>query len=1291
MENAGKAGDDYARRSEATARRVGIALAAAGAAVTALGVKSIKAAAEFDTSMREVNTLLELPQDRFAELKQSVIDLDPALGSTTELVGGLYQTISAGIGNADDLGTSLDFIETAATAAKAGLADVDTAVLAGSKTLQGFNLEASESTRVFDVMFQTVRQGQTNFQDLATVAGDLAATAGVLNISLEENFGALAQLTLTAGSTAQAATQLDGIMRALIKPTEAMQAAVESLGFANGEAAIESLGLEGALREIIGTTDGTSVEIGKLFSRAEGLRGVLSLMQNDFSGLNSQIAGMGDASGAAAEAFEEIRKSAGEQFEELRNRLERLVITIGDKLLPFALKLVGAIETVVEWFMNLGSTSQTVIVALTGIGGVLATIAGAVLTLAGPVGSLVGLLGGGAAGGAGLAGAFTSVGGAGAALVGVLTGPVGIAIAIGVVATAIASFIASEGGAFENWIAGTKESIAEITGGVTDFAAEFDRIKPSIDGVNALADQFRQTMPEITAAISESVAAGEAYDSILVSLQDRFKEGTAEGDALRAAMVELAAENSRTAIAAAEAEQAIADLEAAEVRAQDKARELAKAQAELDAALSASGFTTMPAVNTELGQLEMVTAAGIVPTEQLRNKVEELRDKYRELGLLTGDVRDRLDEVTAALDRQDAAAGVLLTNVPAATNAMDLFGGSLDSLPPKIQTNAFAYADMITNLTGLTTEQGHAVAAFAETEAEAIELAKKLRGEYGPAIQASTERMLGLTEASAGTTKGLGDFFGGLKTGIPVIDGFLGKIGGFLDVFGKIGGLFSGGGGEGGGGGIGGFFSGLFGGIKDKAGGFFDSIKGLFSGGGGEAAGGFLGGLQGILGKAASFVPIVGPLLSAFGGPLIKGIGALGKKIGGFFKGLFGGPSGAELEARKTANALNDVFRDMVDSGTAAAEGLTETWQFNNVAQRDIILAMGGTIDEVEATWRRFQDAAKDPNVAAEFDAYWRERLDIVQGVMQSTGLSITDVRDLAINSANIMGISVAEAFQMIADGAITSTQDAQDALAAMNAANTADVQAASAEQTKAVQNAATEQEKAIAMARDAHIAAERDKVAAAAAATQTMTSTVTTGLRTIEGSLESISSTGFRAFESISDSAGMAVDDAIEEFERLQTDLVGASIIPDTVSMSNAEILTIGDAAEQAAKAAAEAFRTTSLSDGIEQEIAAVREALKTAEGDERRRLDQRLDELEAKRRGGRVSVRRGRGGGDDGAEVLRRFGGDGPDGGAGGDRYVFNIHINGAGDPAAVADKVLKEIGKRAARKGIRVSAVT
>lgn len=1259
MENAGKAGDDYARRSEATARRVGIALAAAGAAVTALGVKSIKAAAEFDTSMREVNTLLNLPEQGFQDLRQAVLDLDPALGSTTDLVGGLYQTISAGIGNADDLGTSLEFIETAAIAAKAGLADVDTAVLAGSKTLQGFNLEASESTRVFDVMFQTVRQGQTNFQDLATVAGDLAATAGVLNISLEENFGALAQLTLTAGSTAQAATQLDGIMRALIKPTEAMQAAVESLGFANGEAAIESLGLEGALREIIGTTDGTSVEIGKLFSRAEGLRGVLSLMQNDFSGLNSQIAGMGDASGAAAEAFEEIRKSAGEQFEELRNRLERLVITIGDKLLPFALKLVGAIETVVEWFMNLGSTSQTVIVALTGIGGVLATIAGAVLTLAGPVGSLVGLLGGGAAGGAGLAGAFTSVGGAGAALVGVLTGPVGIAIAIGVVATAIASFIASEGGAFENWIAGTKESIAEITGGVTDFAAEFDRIKPSIDGVNALADQFRQTMPEITAAISESVAAGEAYDSILVSLQDRFKEGTAEGDALRAAMVELAAENSRTAIAAAEAEQAIADLEAQEAAAKDQARELAMAQAELDAALSAFGFTTMPAVNTELGQLETVTAAGIVPTDQLRNKVEELRDKYRELGLLTGDVRDRLDEVTAALDRQDAAAGVLLTNVPAATNAMDLFGGSLDSLPPKIQTNAFAYADMITNLTGLTTEQGHAVAAFAETEAEAIELAKKLRGEYGPAIQASTERMLGLTEASAGTTKGLGDFFGGLKTGIPVIDGFLGKIGGFLDVFGKIGGLFSGGGADGGGGGIGGFFSGLFGGIKDKAGGFFDSIKGLFSGGGGEAATGFLGGLSGILGKAASFVPIVGPLLSAFGGPLIKGIGALGSKIAGFFGGLFGGPSAAEKEGREVAATFRETIRSELSQETLDAVRL----QFPNEIEHASFLA--GIQDRLIAAGVEAVEAGRQAE-------QWGIKLFEAEKQGGAAVQAVIDQLDAATQAA------------------AASAEEAAAATTAASEQATAAAEKAAADQTAAAQQTAAEQEKAAAMARDAHIEAERQKVIASTAATQTMTSTVTTGLAQVEGELNRISSTGYSAFQSISDSAAIAVDGALEEFERLQTELVGASIIPDTVDASNSEILTIGDAAEQAAKAAAEAFRTTSLSDGVEQEIAAVREALKTAEGDERRRLDQRLDELEAKRRGGRVSVRRGRGG-DDGAEVLRRFGGDGPDGGGGGDRIVININVSGAGDPAAVADKVLKEIGKRAARKGIRVSAVT
>ena len=60
-----------------------------------------------------------------------------------------------------------------------------------------------------------------------------------------------------------------------------------------------------------------------------------------------------------------------------------------------------------------------------------------------------------------------------------------------------------------------------------------------------------------------------------------------------------------------------------------------------------------------------------------------------------------------------------------------------------------------------------------------------------------------------------------------------------------------------------------------------------------------------------NMIPVVGPIISQFAGAITAGLG----KIGGFFKGLFGGPSDIELEAREMVRVFEDTIIGSLDAG----------------------------------------------------------------------------------------------------------------------------------------------------------------------------------------------------------------------------------------------------------------------------------------------------------------------------------------------------------------------------------------
>ena len=81
--------------------------------------------------------------------------------------------------------------------------------------IRAYGMEWEEVNRVSDIAFQTIKLGQTTMGELASSIGGTVPLAATLGVSLEEVMGAMAALTGVTGTTAEVATQLEGIFTLL--------------------------------------------------------------------------------------------------------------------------------------------------------------------------------------------------------------------------------------------------------------------------------------------------------------------------------------------------------------------------------------------------------------------------------------------------------------------------------------------------------------------------------------------------------------------------------------------------------------------------------------------------------------------------------------------------------------------------------------------------------------------------------------------------------------------------------------------------------------------------------------------------------------------------------------------------------------------------------------------------------------------------------------------------------------------------------------------------------------------
>lgn len=120
----------------------------------------------------KVSTVADMTKISMEDITSGIKNLSNETGvSTNELNEALYNAISASVDTAD----AMEFVGDATKLAKAGFADIGSTIDVLTTIMNSYGLEASEVTRISDVLIQSQNLGKLTVEQLSSSMGEYFA------------------------------------------------------------------------------------------------------------------------------------------------------------------------------------------------------------------------------------------------------------------------------------------------------------------------------------------------------------------------------------------------------------------------------------------------------------------------------------------------------------------------------------------------------------------------------------------------------------------------------------------------------------------------------------------------------------------------------------------------------------------------------------------------------------------------------------------------------------------------------------------------------------------------------------------------------------------------------------------------------------------------------------------------------------------------------------------------------------------------------------------------------------
>lgn len=433
----------------------------------AFGIATVKAAANFESSMIKVGISTKATTAQMAEMEASARAIGKAtVFSASEAADAMDMLAKTGLGVDDILGGAA---KAAVDLAAATGSELEPAAAAISDSMQQFKLTASQLPGVVDQITGAVNESKLSFEDFAAASGQSGGVAAALGVTFQDFNAVLAGTSSLFASGSDAGTSFKTFLTTLTPKSNEAAAAMKAYGLsffeANGSLKSMAEVAEELRTKLGGLNDQAKTQVLKDIFGTDAMRTAIGLMNQGAAGLDL-VAKKIRETDAAAQSAKRMEGFNG-QLKQLQGAFEDLGIAIGKSgILAAATDLVKGFARATEAAASLSPELMR-----TALGGV------ALLAAIGPVNIAVGAIAGGfsraltavsalTAGAGGLRVAMTAMG--------ALIGPGGLIVA-GLAAAAAVTF------ALVAQFKAQRTAAAEVT-------AQTDKLAKAVDDYTAAAN-----------------------------------------------------------------------------------------------------------------------------------------------------------------------------------------------------------------------------------------------------------------------------------------------------------------------------------------------------------------------------------------------------------------------------------------------------------------------------------------------------------------------------------------------------------------------------------------------------------------------------------------------------------------------------------------------------------------------------------------------------------------------------------------------------------------------------------
>jgi phage tail tape measure protein, TP901 family, core region len=368
-------------------------------AVAAAGGAAVKTAADFESSMSQVQATMGITSKSMSTLNGKSVNTMDALKKLAKEMGSKTAFSASQCAEAlnylalagYDTQEMADTLPTVLNLAAAGNLDLAKASDMVTDAMSALGMKTKDANKMVDQMAKTASSTNTSVGQLGEGILTIGATAKTVKGGTAELNTALGILANNGIKGAEGGTHLRNVILALQNPTDKAAKTMDSLGVS----VFDSQGNMRSLNDILGdlnksmagmTSEEKANIISKIFNKTD-LSSVNALLANTGSTWEDLQTSIENSGGAAQKMADTQLDNLSGQLTILKSAVEGFAISIGEALMPTIKNIVAKLQSFVNWLNSLDEGTRQVIVKI----GLFVAALGPALVIIGTMISKVGI------------------------------------------------------------------------------------------------------------------------------------------------------------------------------------------------------------------------------------------------------------------------------------------------------------------------------------------------------------------------------------------------------------------------------------------------------------------------------------------------------------------------------------------------------------------------------------------------------------------------------------------------------------------------------------------------------------------------------------------------------------------------------------------------------------------------------------------------------------------------------------------------------------------------------------